>query len=716
MKKFFTTTLSLFFVLGMMNAQTILSEDFEGGSIPADWTQVTAATDGGFLVGNASEISSAFWTVPDEGSLFAATNDDECNCDKSNDYLITPALDLTGLTEPLLRADVFFGGLTYGATEVADIVASTDGGVTWEVLSVIPGNIDEWQKDYIVDLSAYADQSGVMIAFHYMDSDGWLYGFAVDNVTVYQPVANDAEVSRVTVNRFNEINSTVDLDIEVINRGLEMITSLDVSWTDGVDTYTDNLTGLSIAPNTTYAFTHSSAFTVADAVQYNFDVTAANPNGVDDENDSNDQGSAVTNGVSYIPFKKVVAEEATGTWCTWCPRGAVYMDLMQENYPGTFVGIAVHNSDPMEIVEYDAGLTSFPGFTGFPSVIMHRERVIDPLNLEANMLDIATVISPVAPTIEASLDVATRTLTIDGSAEFVTQLDDVDYRLNIVLTEDHVTGTSSGYDQVNAYAGGNNGPMGGFENLVSPVPAAQMEYNHTARAILGGWAGFAGSVPANLVDGDVAADNWTYDFPDGWAPENMHAVIMVLDNESGAVLNANSKSIDIICPASLDITSTVNDASVPGATDGAITIDAAVGIGPFSYEWTNDNGGSGSDLTNLEGGVYTITVWDNAGCSETVTETVGVVSGLEDIQDLNHFSITPNPTTDLSVLDIRLGKAADLNVQVVNSVGQVLIENNYNQTAGGKYELDLSNYANGVYLVRITVDNATHTERLILSK
>ena len=110
-------------------AQTILSEDFESGS-PGAWSQTTNATDGGWLFGTAATMSSTYWAVNTSNTTnIAASNDDNCNCDKSVDYFITPTLDLSSSSSVFMNFDVYFGGYTYGgATEVLTIEASTNGG------------------------------------------------------------------------------------------------------------------------------------------------------------------------------------------------------------------------------------------------------------------------------------------------------------------------------------------------------------------------------------------------------------------------------------------------------------------------------------------------------------------------------------------------------------------------------------------------------------
>ena len=102
----FTLTLSLV-LMTFSQAQVIFQEDFESGTFPFGWTQETNATDGGWLIGSSSGLSSQFWPIAANGSTrIAATNDDGCNCDKSQDRLITPPLDFTGLSGIALQVDV----------------------------------------------------------------------------------------------------------------------------------------------------------------------------------------------------------------------------------------------------------------------------------------------------------------------------------------------------------------------------------------------------------------------------------------------------------------------------------------------------------------------------------------------------------------------------------------------------------------------------------
>lgn len=62
-----------------------------------------------------------------------------------------------------------------------------------------------------------------------------------------------------------------------------------------------------------------------------YTVSNVNVSGPDDDA-ADDISSVMVSPVVPALGKMVVGEEATGTWCQWCPRGAVYMDLFETDY------------------------------------------------------------------------------------------------------------------------------------------------------------------------------------------------------------------------------------------------------------------------------------------------------------------------------------------------------------------------------------------------
>jgi len=331
------------------------------------------------------------------------------------------------------------------------------------------------------------------------------------------------------------------LNLTLRNLGLTTINSVDVTWSNGSESHTDMLTGLNLASNQNYNFKHSAPISVPEGEQ-EISISISKINGGNDENDKNDNRTVKVNGIIPAPGKRVLAEEGTGTWCGWCPRGAVFMDQMAADYPDHFVGVAVHNGDPMTVPAYDQGVGAFPGFTGYPGAIVDRNAVIDPSGLE-NSLFSRIVLPPAATLLNgAEYDEATGQLTVTVKADFLSNVSG-DWRLNVAVTEDSVTGTTAAYNQANYYAGGGSGPMGGYETKPNPVPAAQMRYDHVARGILAGFGGLPGLLPASITAGESHIVTFTWLMPSTYNKEKMHIVSMLIQ-PGGQVNNVNSFSFD----------------------------------------------------------------------------------------------------------------------------------------------------------------------------
>lgn len=73
-------------------------------------------------------------------------------------------------------------------------------------------------------------------------------------------------------------------------------------------------------------------------------------------------------------------------------------------------------------------------------------------------------------------------------------------------------------------------------------------------------------------------------------------------------------------------TSVVNNVLCNGGSNGSATATAAGGTSPYTYSWTN--GQTTSSATGLSAGIYTVTVSDASGCSNTQTVSITAPAAL----------------------------------------------------------------------------------------
>lgn len=535
--------LSLVVSFSVVSAQEILFEtDFENG-LP---TGVTA--DMPWSVGNASQLSSQFFAIPPHTN-FIAVNDDAAGAGvSSNGRVISPEIDLSTVETAVLRFEVFFINGDYeGDDEQGKLLASTDGGENWEELINFDG-VDDWQQ-ILLPITDYVGDT-IQIAFEYLDGGGWNYGMAVDDISLIVPARNEVELERLTINRFeNLVGENAAISGVVTNFGIDTVNTLEVTWTiDGVSS-TETIEGLAIPYGASLTVTHPEPFVPSEAITYDVTMSVDSPNGEMDADSSNNSVEGLLSGVTFRPAKKVVFEEGTGTWCGWCPRGFAAMAEMKERHPEKFIGIAVHNGDPMVLPEHDNNM----GLSGYPG--SNIDRVLNNVGVSTSLfeefLGILDVTPPARASLSAEFNAETREVAVNTSTEFATRIENIDYRVSVVITEDSVVGTSASYDQANFYSSqAANIPLVGagldWQAEPDPVPASTMVYNETSRAILGGYNGEAGVIPANVEAGDVFEKTFTYTVPENYNWEQIHAVLLVLDNETGAIVNAETTTFDLV--------------------------------------------------------------------------------------------------------------------------------------------------------------------------
>ncbi len=92
-----------------------------------------------------------------------------------------------------------------------------------------------------------------------------------------------------------------------------------------------------------------------------------------------------------------------------------------------------------------------------------------------------------------------------------------------------------------------------------------------------------------------------------------------------------------------------NPVTCKNGNDGVIDVVVTGGIGPFTYEWTNAEGETGTGITNLYSGEYQLTIHDLNGCVG-VSETFVVIVEPSDVT-VEVESVTVNDASCYGAMD-----------------------------------------------------------------
>lgn len=492
---------------------------------------------------NATAASFGFkageaWTIVKyDRNLVAASNSTHSPMSPAEDWLVTPAIDVKAGYSLTFKINSvgYTGGTKVGKYSVK---VSTTGNAVADFTDVLVDKASAGTGWTLmgVDLSAYEGKTVYIAIINYGLSKDMLM---VDDIAVgVPPVAYIDLVYNAMQGDASEGQTILG---KVTAGARTTINSYTVTLTSGDFTTSRSYEELNVLPNKTHTFQLEEPLPLPTAgTPQKFSVSVK----INDAEPVVETGTIYT--MAYKPTKRVVAEESTGVECMWCPRGIYFMELMAKEHPDTFIGIAVHGGynasyvDPMQVDEYIGFFAQNFG-SGAPLGTVMRSQVGDPSDfpsyydkaiVEPAWADVS-VYAEWADESKTAIHSLTTT-TFAGTGSF-------DTALELVLIENNVHSENYMYAQVNAYAGGNYGTMGGFENLPNPVPASQMYHQEVARMLITDVAGegISESVPKNVKQ-DVAYPYYrSIELPSTiFVPDNCQLIALLLDLTTGKILNA----------------------------------------------------------------------------------------------------------------------------------------------------------------------------------
>ena len=284
---------------------------------------------------------------------------------------------------------------------------------------------------------------------------------------------------------------------------------------------------------------------------YPVEIDITRVDGFDNE-DVSKHGEGLANLFKTLPKHRAVLEEYTGTWCGYCPRGFVGLEEMARLYPDDFIGLSYHNRDPMEVMSS----AQFPSeVAGFPAAFLDRQTSIDAFagtsggktfGIDVAWSRFCTIVAPAEVDVE-SVWTEDSILTATAFVTFPLERSDCPYEVGFVLYSDGLTGTTSSWRQANYYSGETGWPssMDTFTQGGSYVSGLTFNFVVVARSSK---AGIEGSLSAPIEADVTQTCEYAFDIrevkntsgqPVIQDKNNLRVVALLIDKETGNILNAN---------------------------------------------------------------------------------------------------------------------------------------------------------------------------------
>ena len=182
-----------------------------------------------------------------------------------------------------------------------------------------------------------------------------------------------------------------------------------------------------------------------------------------------------------------------------------------------------------------------------------------------------------------------------------------------------------------------------------------------------------------------------------------------------SLTSANSAGFSSVYSTTIAVLSLL---PTPTITVSGITLSSS----PASnYQWYVNNfllaGATTQTYTAPYNGVYSVIATDINFCNSMPSNTINVTQvGIEILKNYTSLLIYPNPSTGVVTIEINDLKLTTT-VDVINGFGQIMHQAFIKDcTTKCVHEIDLSDFANGIYFVKITSGNEIEYRKLVINR
>ena len=648
----------------------------------------------GFIVEDFSSgmMPPAGWSIegiPDQWSVSSTNNAGGIIPEAKFSYisgvhvtrLISFEVDLTGLTEVQLSFRHFYDDYS-GAGPVAGVATRSHYGPWNMVWEINPNsNVGPELIELIIN-TADVGEDEFQICFYL---DGNMYNidyWYLDDILLINPLNLDASMIAITTPTY--VNGPENVTGTIMNIGATTIQSLDMDWqVDNGPVHSTFIDGLSIDPMDTYDFLCDQMVAVPIGT-YTLNVWINKVNGVQDDDQSGDSLSKPLIRVSNVSPKKPCYEEFTSSTCPpcatfnngfvpWCITNADEISLIkyQMNWPGS--------GDPY-YTEEGGVRRNFYGVSAVPDLFCNGANVATNMTAVQNAFN-AAILEPGLMDIVISHEISGTEITVDVA--ILPYADFTDMMLQVIVFEYITTGNV-----------GTNGETEFHHVMMKMMPDANGTIISLEDRVPFTWSQMVDLAGTNVEEYD---DLGVIVFVQNPGSKGMYQSRYGIED---AVFATESRLDDIL----------IDGTSLPGFDPDVFSYDLEVPGGVLIPEITGIPIDPNATVIVVPAmdipGTTTIDVFAEDLITHSLYEIDLTFAVGQDENKANAVRVYPNPSAG----NIHIYGADHANVSVYSSTGlRVKSIKNFSNTV-----LNLTDLADGVYMLRIQKENGTMIQKKIV--
>lgn len=149
--------------------------------------------------------------------------------------------------------------------------------------------------------------------------------------------------------------------------------------------------------------------------------------------------------------------------------------------------------------------------------------------------------------------------------------------------------------------------------------------------------------------------------------------------------------------------------------------NTSTGATLYTWDFGDGNFSTNASPTHIyaASNTYTVTLIATGanGCTDTTTQVINFVSGVEELAAFGGMTVYPNPANTTVNLAISLNEVAEVSVIAYDMTGQILINEQQNLMNGqSTLQYNVTEWSNGIYFFQVTTGDVTNTVRVVIAK